>query len=472
MLVTLLVDIFSMILNTLMGGLFSKTESRNTVYNASFAPASAVLAKSNRGFCLDGARALSEKDSYKNCVIFGQTGTGKSTATILPTLLRMNDASLIIHDPSGELYQRSSGYLSAQNYRLKVINYANALASDGFNPLHRIRHKGDISYVSSTLMNSGAQSRTGGDPFWSDSAEGLISTLTGIILTQPPEQRHLKNVLYLLDHMASNPESVDQLFIHHASDELYQAYKAFIALPERTSLGVVAQAKSALKIFSNDDVAQVTAFDSLDIEKLRTDKTAIFIQNAVLTQEYYAPLSSLLFGQVFELLLGKLPEKHERDVFVLVDEASSFKANWNMILANCRKFRVACLLAYQEYSQVVRAFGASEAEAIRSNAFSKMYFTNQPLTTASELEKLMGNFEFEDEKGIRRVRPLMTSSEIREMDTDEALLLAGNNPVIKLRLEPYYKTRLRRLADIPPAPMQSKLPFTQVPMLNLKHYAH
>jgi type IV secretion system protein VirD4 len=381
----------------------------------------------------------------------------------------MQEASLICHDPSGELYQRAAGYLVSQGYTLKVINYANAQASDGFNPLHRIRHKGDISYVASTLVHSG-QHRARGDPFWSDSAEGLLSTLIGIILTQPPEQRHLKNVLRLLDHMASNPEAVDQLFIQYAPEELYQSYKAFIALPEKTSLGVVAQAKSALKIFTNDEVAQMTAFDTLDLESLRNHKTAVFIQNAVLTQEYFAPLTSILFGQLFEMLLGALPNKQDRSVFVLVDEASSFKANWNMILANCRKFRVGCLLAYQEYSQVVRAFGASEAEAIRSNAFAKLYFTNQPLTTASELEKLMGQFEYEDEKGIRRVRPLMTSSEVREMSTDEALLLAGNNPVIRLHLRPYYKTRLQRLAEIPAPRIASKLPFSQVPLLNLKQH--
>ena len=68
-----------------------------------------------------------------------------------------------------------------------------------------------------------------------------------------------------------------------------------------------------------------------------------------------------------------------------------------------------------------------------------MYFTGQSLETASELERILGKYEYKDKDGHKVVRNLMTNDEIRMMKINRALLICGHHPPIKARLTPYYK---------------------------------
>src|SRR5260221_10067128 len=79
-------------------------------YNAEFATAGILLSRREYGFCLTGKRNLSVKDSFQNALVIGGTGTGKSSVVLIPSLFTMK-GSFIVHDPSGELFNKSSGYM-------------------------------------------------------------------------------------------------------------------------------------------------------------------------------------------------------------------------------------------------------------------------------------------------------------------------------------------------------------------------
>ena len=106
------------LINSLFGLVFSAIEAvfggildlavtaspskRNENYSADFIPAGKVLYSNERGFCLTGDKCLSIKDSYSNCLIFGGSGSGKSSRVLIPSILKMAGfSSLVIHDPSG-----------------------------------------------------------------------------------------------------------------------------------------------------------------------------------------------------------------------------------------------------------------------------------------------------------------------------------------------------------------------------------
>jgi type IV secretion system protein VirD4 len=464
-LVKIVIELVKLIFGFATRGSQSLFNKRDRPMDARFAKPSRVLSRRGGGFCLDGTHQLSVQDSFKNSLVIGGSGTGKSATILYPSLLTMDQCSFIVHDPSGEL-AKTAGSLHARGFDVKILNYADVHLSEGYNPLHRITTLSDAGQVAHGLVNAGL-GKSSVDSFWNNAAESIITTLIGILLSQANQYRNLANVARLLNLLGSDPTKVDALFSRFATPKLFEEYKSFLAMGEKLSSNVLATAKTALKLFSNDSVALCTSHDTLNFENLRKKKTALFIQNSVMSTEFYAPLSGLLVTQIFESLLGPLPGKNDLPVFFLCDEASSFKANWSLILANCRKWRVGCLLALQERLQLEELYSVFGAQSIESNCFSRLYFTNPSLKTARDLSELLGKYEYEDEKGVRKIRQLMSPQELKQMPLDTALLLAGHHPPMLCTMQPYYKTSLRKMVNLPAPPRESKLPWASVPMLPL-----
>ncbi len=459
----LIIEIFKTIFE-IFGMAFKKKGS----YSAAFAGQGRVLSYFNKGFCLTGKRNLTVKNSYQNALIMGSTGTGKSSVVLIPSLYTML-GSFVIHDPSGELFYKSAGYLKQKGYEIKVLNFTNPDKSSGYNPLTRIQSNSDVQKVASMLIETALGGKTK-DPFWNTQATSLLAMLITILRKQGGDFFNLFNVRQLLNKLGGDPESVDALFSEFADDILFAEYKSFTSYDEKVISGVVATCKASLNIFSDDSVARVTSYDNLDFIDFRNKPTALFIQNSVADQKYYSVLTSLFFEQFFSFLLGRFPNDKEQHIFLLIDECSSLNLpTLPLAVANVRKHRAGAILLLQDFNQLVHHYGKYEADAIRSNCFAKMYFTGASHETATELEKILGKYEFEDDKKRTVVRPLMTNDEIRTMQMNQALLICGHHPPIKARLRPYYKSFKFRAYSQIPSPLfgQNTLP-DEIPVIPLK----
>lgn len=414
--------------------------SNSKEYKADFASAGILLSRFNHGFCLTGRRSLGCKDSYQNAIVVGGTGVGKSTVVLIPSLFKMR-GSFVIHDPSGELYAKSAGYLKQKGYQIKVLNFTNPIKSSGYNPLMRIQTTSDIQKVATLLVDTALGGKAK-DPFWNIQAISLLGMLITILKKQGSEYQNLYNVRQLLNRLGGEPESVDVLFSEFADEILFAEYKSFLSYDDKVISGVIATCKASLQIFNDEAVAKVTSFDNIDFLEFRSSPTALYIQNSVADQKYYSVLTSIFFEQFFSFLLGRFPDKKEQDIFLLIDEASSLNLpTLPLAVANVRKHRSGIMLLVQDFNQLVHNYGKYEADGIKANCFAKMYFTGQSLETATELERTLGKFEYKDKEGHKVIRSLMTSDEIRMLDIKRALLICGHHPPIKARLRPFYKNK-------------------------------
>ncbi len=438
---SMIFELLAGILNFIFEGLGIVFSQKKKEYSAEFASQGTILSRFNHGFCLTGTKRLTCKDSFQNALIIGGTGTGKSSVVLFPSIFSMR-GSLIIHDPSGELLMKSAGYLKQKGYEIKVLNFANPENSAGYNPLVRAQSSSDIQKIASMLVENalGGKSK---DPFWNIQATSLLAMLIDILKKQDDEYQNLFNIRQLLNRLGGNPQSVDNLFSKFADDIIFEEYKSFISYDEKVVSGVIATCKAALQIFNDGAVAKVTSFDNIDFLDFRNKPTALFIQNSVADQRYYSVLTSIFFEQFFSFLLGRFPQKGEKDIFLLIDEASSLNLpTLPLAVANVRKHRSGIMLLVQDFNQLVHHYGKYDADGIKSNCFAKMYFTGTSFETAKELEQTLGKYQFEDGKNRTVVRPLMTNDEIRTMDIKRALLICGHHPPIKAKLRPYYKNRM------------------------------
>lgn len=447
--------------------LISGIPKKNKGYTAEFISVGNILSSSQYGFCLTGRRNLSVKDSYQNALIIGGTGVGKSSVVLIPSLYSMR-SSFIVHDPSGELYSKSAGYLYLRGYDVKVLNFANSDFSCGYNPLSRAQNLSDIQKLAALLVEN-SLGKGSKDPFWHTQATALLTMLITILKKQEPQFQNLYNVRLLLNQLGANGERVDALFSRYADDALFAEYKSFLSYDDKVISGVIATCKASLQLFNDETVAMVTSNDTLDLGDFRKKPVALFIQNSVADQKYYSVLTSLFFEQFFSFALGCFPKQDEQDIFLLIDEASSLNLpTLPLAVANVRKHRCGIMLLVQDFSQLVHHYGKYDADAIKSNCFAKMYFTGQSLETTKELEATLGKFEYEDEAGKKVVRPLMTNDEIRTIKSSQALIICGNYSPVIAKLKPYYKrSHYLKCSEIPLPEKVNEFTIQKIPALDL-----
>lgn len=467
-----LFEVVEGIFGAIIEGIFSLIEAcfskdRKTEYTADFMPAGEVLSTYNKGFCLTGKRSLSIEASYSNALVIGGSGSGKSSRVLIPSILRMMGASgLVIHDPSGELFHKTSGALARAGYVVQSVNYAQPELSEGFNPLARAQSLSDIQKVSKlVILNSLGQSK---ELFWNTSSEALISLFSRFLVYHcPPEYRTLHNVLYLINVFGTpSAEKIDRIIVRTHDEGLIADYKAIVSYDNKLLMNIIATTRAALNIFSDPAVAKVTAHDTVDFKAFRHQKTALFINNSVSDMKYYAVITSIFLEQFFAEIMSRIPG-NELPIFFLLDEASSmYFSSLNVVISNIRKSKAGILQIYQSAAQIVDLYGQSVAKAITENSYAKLYMSGQPIAVAQELERTLGKFEYLDDKEVRHIRPLMTADEIMQMD--ESIILCGNNPAIKAKMSPYYEqSKLRRLSELPPVIPTNKLPFDTLPLIKL-----
>lgn len=418
-------------------------------YKATFASEGTLLSRWwEHGFSLTGRKNISVKDSYMNALVVGSTGSGKTQATLLPSLFSMR-ASYVVHDPSSELYQKSAGYMASQGYEVKVLHFSKPEISSGFNPVSRAESSADIQKLASMLVRtslSGAKE----DPFWTSQATSLLAVLIAILKTQPAQYQNLYNVRQLLNQIAEKPgegesNPVDSLFTRFATPILYNEYKSIIGYDDKLLTSVVASAKSAVGIFADESVARVTATDTVDFSEFRKKPTVLYLQNSISDQKYYSVLTSIFFEQLTNYILSRFTEEGEQDIFLLIDEFSSLKVPvFPAAFANVRKHRAGIMAVVQDFNQVVNAYGKADAEAIRSNCFSKVFFGGGSLESTREISEILGKTSYMEEDGKKEVRPLLTNDEIRMLKANRALLICGAHPPILAHVRPAYKSRRYR----------------------------
>lgn len=122
------------------------------------------------------------------------------------------------------------------------------------------------------------------------------------------------------------------------------------------------------------------------------------------------------------------------------------------------------LQVYQSKGQLVDLYGPALSRSILENSHATVYMGGQPLAVAQELEAMLGKFEYQDEKGVRHVRSLLTANEIHELS--DSILILGNKRPIKTATTPYFKQFfMNRKTQLPPYQPEGKIPAGALPPL-------
>ncbi len=352
------------------------------------------LKSSNKGLYLDGQnKRLSLKNSFKHMGIIAISGIGKTTAYIIPNILKLasNNSSMIITDLSGELYQTTSGYLKKRGYNIQILDPENSPESLAYNPLYYASDSSAIDLISETIIRSSN-----------------------------------------LGEIKADGRKLDK-FIHTYADE-------------KTVLSYVTIANTSLNAIGiNDNLEQMTLNHSINFKRFRKEKTALYIKIPQQKQKQYSFLLNLFYKQFFDSMMDELPTKNDLPVFCLLDEFGNMNIpDFSTIVTTIRKYQVSISVVMQDFNQLESQYGQSEAKTIMGGGINgKIFFGGSSLEITDMLSKMIGEIDVHKMDILGNIHfkkeAVISSSEIRTMQDDEALFIFANKLPVMLKTKPYFK---------------------------------
>lgn len=140
----------------------------------------------------DGNEVISYKkpevggEGDRNVIVIGSPGTGKSVGIISNSILqaRKREDSMIITDPSGELYEKFAGFLYSSGYDIKLLNFVDPSESDCWNCAEEVISS-ETEMIDGTRLNEFvniymANASTGKEEaYWRDCGDNLLCFVIG-----------------------------------------------------------------------------------------------------------------------------------------------------------------------------------------------------------------------------------------------------------------------------------------------------
>jgi type IV secretory pathway TraG/TraD family ATPase VirD4 len=411
-----------------------------------------IFTRKNKGLLIDGIdKRLSLKESFNHLAVISPTGGGKTTSYVIPNIFKLADEknSMVITDISGELHEKTSGYLAKKGYKIYILNPEDLSESIRYNPLFYIQNSVDIDELTSILMKSNHESSTSSSDkeYWEQSAKSLIAmTIKLLLLRRNPKHINLANVRYIINNFGVNGAPIKHLFEECGDIKLLSEFLALTQINPNTLTSIVANANTALNpIGINDNLEELTANHTINFDRFRKEKSVLYIKIPGQKQKQYKFLLNTFYQQFFNHMMVTLPNENDLPIFCLLDEFGNMNLpNFDTTITTIRKYKISVSIIVQDTNQLAKAYGAINAETILNGGItSKLYYTGMSLDTAKELSETIGDVEqIEiDSKGNMRIKEkrAMRANEIRTMADNEALFITANKIPAKLIIKPYYK---------------------------------
>lgn len=429
------------------------------------------------GFCI-GQRQLSLQKSFVHMVVVGATGSGKTQKVILPTAISNPSASLVITDPSGEIFTHSSGYLYKKGYAIKTLDFRKeTVGSYAYNPLHC---SGDLSLLKmkierlydASYLNTTGSSDNG--VFWKNSCVNLLFALAWFLSLKEDKHNNLANLRYLLQRFTVAPMDVLHQALALKDYALIRELEVILKSDAKVLQNTLSTAQSVLGLLADKHVAHITGASNFDLSELRQQKTALYIITPEADTKYFSPITALLYMDLFSMVQqGKKKGEPYVPILMLLDEAANTGViqggRFATLLATCRKKEVGVLIALQSISQVYQCVGKHEAETILSNCVSKLYLAGMDDFTAQQVSQKTGmtaaKYTGVDDTTLHESsRALITSDELQTLPEDRGLFFHHNKRPALLKLSPAYKQqqlkrrmRVKGKFELPKLPQKIEL---------------
>lgn len=395
-------------------------------------------------------------------LIVGGSGSGKSSALIIPTLLINNDVPAFVLDIKGELSRLAK---KKGDTKVHIFN-PNDRRSYGYDPFYNLKKESTeqeiletMQMVTFSLISLSANVK---DPFWKTSARNM---LCGLMIY------HFKlgknNLVDIMDAILgqSIKTSIQEVMTGSDPTTAESRYLVqFSDMADETISGIYAEMASNIIVFANDqDIRYALKHNSLKcspVDLENGNSIYVVIREDKLTA--YNQVLQLIINQTLNAL-EKRPEKSAPILF-LIDELPRILSAGKIerLLDASRTLRsrnVRLTLVTQSVEALMTVYSENEVVDLISNCNYKIILDASSQKTQHTISEWCGNYKEKkkiwNEAGTKQKtgisfeeKPIVEGSDLMTLaQTGEAILICPYG-YFRIQKTPYYKDKiLKKLAD-------------------------
>lgn len=436
--------------------------------------------KKNRGICFSSNYRLPLSDSFIGSAVFATTGAGKTSKITIPNILNLadNECSLIVVDAvdneEKSIYALTSGYLHEKGFKIKPINIDDPERSFQFNHLSYCENNEHIKEIAHNL----ASSMAGKDPIWHIKGFELIYLIFSVLARlNDPDYFNQYNAVWLLRNFGAKGEGIEKIIVDtlhpdklSGSYDLWATFKSLQNAPKETLQGFISTAIASMYLWQEgtDNISRITASDNLELQKLREEKTIVYLRFKKNRLKKYGVFLNLFISTLMRILADSGYKEGMLPVFMLLDEFGNLPAidNFDGLVSTLRSYKVSINITAQSISQLIETYGRQTATTILNNLNNKLFLGGLDLETCEMVSRMLGyqtihevvaeRGELLDSKGKQRNiikgQPLASPEQIRMLPFGHGVGIFGNHmPIYFDNLKGYYedKTMLKKSSKPP-----------------------
>lgn len=359
-------------------------------------------------------------DTHK--LIIGTTRSGKTRTVIYPTIYANAKAgeSMILTDPKGELYDRTSDYLREQGYDVVVLDFLDPGRGNRWNPMQNVlqalRDKNESAAAEAAWNTAhllAHQKDSKGDSIWVDGSESVIAALIFAIAkeAEKEDQKHMTSVYKTLAELGEVQKVIvgNTLMDYVPLNEFFKklpkdhpARDAFATArlsPEKMRGSFFGSVSVMLRLFADPGVAYLTSSQDHNLEDVGRKKTAVFL---IIPDENTTrhPLAALYVDQTYQALV-KLSRKTRNRlpirVHMLLDEFGNMPQFKDFVakLTVSGGRGILWNVVVQGIGQIKKTYGADSLDTILGNCHTWIYILTADEGTAKKISFMTGRYTIE-----------------------------------------------------------------------------
>jgi type IV secretion system protein VirD4 len=403
---------------------------------------------------LNGRPKKPEYAVNKNVLVIGGSGSGKTRFFVKPNLCQCH-CSYVLTDPKGTTLDECGKMLLRNGYKIITINTIDFDKSMHYNPFAYIRSEKDIMKLVTIFMaNTKSENSSGGDQFWDNAERLLYMAYIGYIYYECiPEEQNFGTLVDMINASETREDEEDfKNAIDYIFDDLEMEnpehfallqYKKFKLAAGKTAKSILISCATRLAPFDIKELRELTSYDEMDIEKMATQRTALFMIMSDTDSTFnfiIAMLEAQLFNILCDLAGSKFGGRLPIHVRFILDEFSNIGKipEFEKIISVIRSREISTCIILQSKAQL-KALYKDHAGTIADNCDSQLFLGGRGDETLKELSGLLGKetIDIQTTSESRGQSPSNGTNNQRMgkelMTPDEIAVMSGKKCIFQLR---------------------------------------
>lgn len=322
-------------------------------------------------------------DSYfnKNICVFGSSGSMKTIGFLITNLLELSKykKSIIVTDPKGEIYRKTSSYFRDIDYTVKVFNLNDMRHSDRWNPLQENEYITDVQTSANVLISNTQKHDKSGDEFWPRAEENLLKAFEFYFLDVLLDQNNLTNIY---QHVAGGSvAAIDEIFRKLQDGPAKTSYNIFASGSDTIKASVITGLGTRLQMFQNEELQKITNETDIDLTLPGKQPCIYYIITSDMDSSYDF-IASLFYTFLFIKLVRYADStptgRCENDVYFFLDEFANLGQipDFNKKISTVRSRGIALIPILQNLGQFQNRYPDGLSDEIIGNTDTRISMRN------------------------------------------------------------------------------------------------